>query len=202
MDEAGAMKYCELMREVKNRVYSINLVLDGKCTLGFIPVNAEFVYLQFRKILELIAFGSLVANFKTYSRVRSDYSRDWKATRFLKNIEQINKEFYPDPVEHRQLEGQLPYRNFEAFEGDYLTMEEFKVLYDVCGGFMHSENPYGDTHKYAELLEEAPAWLKKIVNLLNLHIVNFVDGTGCLIQMGDNDMQVSFAIFGPAIHTS
>lgn len=199
MDEAGTKKYCEIMTEVKNRVFSINLVLDGNCTLGFVPINAETVYLQFRKILELVAFGSLVANFNIYSKTRKDYSREWKATRFLKNIEEVNKDFYPDPVEHKQLEGGLPYRNFVEFHGDYLTKDDFKNLYDICGGFMHSENPYSDTHSYAELLEQAPTWLRKIVNLLNLHIVNFVDGTGCLVLMGDNDTPVSTASFGPVM---
>ena len=48
---------------------------------------------------------------------------------------------------------------------------------------MHSENPYGDTHSYMDLLQQAPTWLMKITNLLNAHHIRLVDGESWLILM-------------------
>ncbi|UZE84665.1 hypothetical protein [Pseudomonas viciae] len=138
-----------------------------------------------------------MANFKVYSSARKDHLSEWHASRFLRKIEALNPAFYPEPM--AQKEGYLPYTNLDLFTGNYLTRSEFETLYDICGGFMHSENPYGDPHRYEELLQQSYGWLEKIVNLLNLHIVTFADGEeGCLILMGGGE-EVSFATFGPPV---
>ncbi len=54
--------------------------------MGFLPINVESLYLQFRKTLELIAFGSLIANREKYSEARAEYASDWNAKRVLKLV--------------------------------------------------------------------------------------------------------------------
>ncbi len=55
--------YLNLMQEVKNRIHSIlDICIYHKRTTSFKQTNTEFCYLQLRKVLELIAFGSIVMN--------------------------------------------------------------------------------------------------------------------------------------------
>ena len=54
--------------------------------------------LQIRKILELIAFASLVANKNVYTAVFSKVSKAWNAGDLLKELEQVNPDFYPVPI--------------------------------------------------------------------------------------------------------
>lgn len=183
MSDSSVKQYCGLMQEIQNRVSAIRLILEENVSLGFVNINAETVYLQFRKILELIAYASLVANFKIYSAARNDHSTEWHAKRFLKKIESLNAEFYPDPLKFEKVEEAPERLNFVGLEEGFLTREQFETLYDQCGAFMHSENPYGDAHRYTDLLEQAPSWLMKITSLLNAHHIRLVDGESWLILM-------------------
>ena len=187
MSAPNADRYLELLAEAKNRMSSIERVLTGKCNLGFVPVNTEAVYLQFRKILELIAYASLVANIEIYTGARKDHSTEWHAKRFLKKIESLNPDFYPDALRYAPVHGDPDSLNYEGVGAPYLSREDFECLYDTCGALMHSENPYGTTHNYSALLEEAPIWLEKIFNLLEVHHIRLVDGSSWLMHMGGQD---------------
>lgn len=181
-----AQKYCDLMQESKYRTQVIGSLLQGKANLGFLPINVESLYLQFRKTLELIAFGSLVANKEKYSEARAEYSSDWNAKRVLKLVERLNPRFYPEPINQVPVVGERYKTDLKPVTENFLSRAEFEILYDRCGGVLHSENPYGDTYKYDELWAEGIGWATKIRNLLNCHSIHLVDENDrfFLIQMG------------------
>lgn len=181
-----AQKYCDLMQESKHRTKVIGSLLQGKTNLGFLPINVESLYLQFRKTLELIAFGSLIANREKYSEARAEYASDWNAKRVLKLVERLNPRFYPEPINQVPVIGEKYKTELKPVTENFLSRAEFEVLYDRCGGVLHSENPYGDTYKYDELWAEGLGWAVKIRNLLNCHTIHLVDDADrfFLIQMG------------------
>ena len=186
MNVEEAQKYCDLMEESKHRTKVIGALLQGKTNLGFLPINVESLYLQFRKTLELIAFGSLVANRDKYSDARAQYASDWNAKRVLKLVEQLNPKFYPQPINQVPINGKKYKTELKPVTENFLSRAEFEILYDRCGGVLHSENPYGDTYKYDELWAEGLGWAIKIRNLLNCHKIHLVDDADrfFLIQMG------------------
>lgn len=186
MKSDDAQKYCDLMLEAKNRTTVILSLLQGKTNLGFLPVNVEAVYLQFRKMLELIAFGSLIANREMYAQARQQYARDWNAKRVLNLAETLNPKFYPVAIAQVPVQGNKEYTTEFKKVKNALSREEFEELYDICGGVLHSENPYGDTYKYDKLWDRASGWIIKIIKLLNSHEVHLVGETRrfYLIQMG------------------
>ncbi len=55
-------KYCELMEEVKRRTDVVKHFLAGPQHALYRATAIECMCLQIRKILELVALGSLVAN--------------------------------------------------------------------------------------------------------------------------------------------
>lgn len=181
-----AQKYCDLMQESKHRTKVIGLLLQGKINTGFLPINVESLYLQFRKTLELIAFGSLIANREKYSEARAEYASDWNAKRVLKLVERLNPMFYPEPINQVPVTGEKYKTELKPITEGFLSRSEFEILYDRCGGVLHSENPYGDTYKYDELWAEGLGWAIKIRNLLNCHKIHLVDDAErfYLIQMG------------------
>ena len=58
-------KYIAQMEEIKRRVESIEKIVEVSTGQLYLPVVTESVYLQFRKILELIAMSSLMESKQT-----------------------------------------------------------------------------------------------------------------------------------------
>src|ERR1700681_4029713 len=98
LSDPDIAKYCDLMEEVKRRIAVIDYFMTGKGHALYIPSTVESTCLQLRKVLELIAFGSLVANAEAYTSVYSKVSKAWQAADLLKELEKVNSEFYPVPV--------------------------------------------------------------------------------------------------------
>ena len=152
----------------------------------------ESIVLQIRKILELIAVGSLVANKELYSENYKKFETHSHAKYILNDIERINSEFYPKPA--IQTRSDTPGVNWHLVTGediglDYLTRIEFENIYDKCGGLLHAENPFGSKRDYKYYLNNIPAWMKKIENLLKIHVIRLADDENhYLIHMksGDN----------------
>jgi hypothetical protein len=79
MQSADAQKYCSLMAEIKRRTLVVNNFAPGRAVAIYKATTIELVYLQFRKVLELIAMSSLLANAKALSRVQTNIQRHWNA---------------------------------------------------------------------------------------------------------------------------
>ena len=90
--------YIFCMEEIKRRINVISQFLDNKATTGQPITDIEFLYLQFRKVLEFIALSSLSANREKYEEVRNNFKTDWHAERIMEKIEKINPNFYPCPT--------------------------------------------------------------------------------------------------------
>ena len=92
-------KYCDLMEEVKLRVNVIDFFISRKVHALYPPPTLESACLQLRKILELVAFGSLVANKDAYTAVYGNFSKKWDAGDLLKELGRSQSRFfYPFPI--------------------------------------------------------------------------------------------------------
>ena len=56
--------------------------------------------MQVRKILEIVAFGSIVANEKEYLEAYNKIEKHYHAKKILRFVERINLDLYPKPVLH------------------------------------------------------------------------------------------------------
>jgi len=61
------------------RIDLIQRVLDRTTTTKEEVFDIELIFVQFRKILELIAFSTLTANREKYSIAHANFSLHWKA---------------------------------------------------------------------------------------------------------------------------
>lgn len=188
------------MEEVKKRTSVIDIFLSGSSNALYKATTIESICLQFRKILELIAMGSLVANKKAFCQTYKDFSKCWNADYIFKDIERINPKFYPNPI--IEVPSSTPGLKMDWKDkapAEYLTKEEFIKLYKKCGAIMHSGNPYGSKIDYGYYDKNIPDWRTKIINLLNTHKIHLLNDENIhLIHMQEErDNKVHHYTFAP-----
>lgn len=184
--------YADQMQEIKRRTEVINFFMNGRGHALYKPTTVESVCLQFRKVLELIAFSSLIANKQQYAAAHENFASHWNAELLLKDLARVNPGFYPKPTEERPSLTLGGKNELVDITDNYLTQEDFVKIYKKCGGMLHATNPYGSKIGYEYFEKSFPEWRDKVIRLLNCHKVHLIGQTGFwLIHMqeaGDNEI--------------
>ena len=159
-------KYLELMLEVEKRLEVLNGFISKEIGALYVQTTIESEALQLRKILELIAYSSLIAHKTAYESIRSDISKDWHASRILRKVETLNPGFYPIPTNG------IKNGNWRRVRGGFLTRKQFETLYDRCGNVLHSKNPFSKISQYSlSFHKQVPSYVSRIERLLEEHVV-------------------------------
>jgi hypothetical protein len=199
MQQPDIIKYCNLMDEIKRRTAVITAFGSGGAAAVYQATTIESVYLQFRKILELIALGSLVANKSEFSKAYGDFSKCWNAHYLLRDMERVNPDFYPRPI--IEVPSKQPHAKMEWQEkkDGFLTKDDFLKLYEKCGAIMHAGNPYGSQVDFGYYQKNIQGWLDKLIGLLNSHTIKLVNDPNIyLLHMKeDRDDKVHHYVFAP-----
>jgi hypothetical protein len=200
MDQAQD-KYRSLLIEIKRRTEVADSFIFHKAHAVYLATTVESACLQVRKILELIAFGSLVANLEEFSKQHEKFSKYWNASLMLKDMERVNPDFYPKPIIQRPCDEPGIHMKWDDRPDDYLTKEKFVKVYEKCGAILHSENPFGSKVDYNFYQSSLPVWRNEIVNLLNAHTIKLVGDINLyLFQMGSGKDNPSYNSFAPTGH--
>ena len=170
-------KYIRCMEEIKKRTEVVRSIVERELHVKYDVTTAETAALQIRKILELIALSSLVANYEKYREKRANFHKDWHAKRILETLESVNPNFFPQP-KNRHAFAQGKWKLYPV-DSDFLTRSDLVELYDRCSALLHAENPFdnGDEKRDQKkfLYQEIPTWMHKIITLLKHHTVQPVD---------------------------
>jgi len=196
MQTVDVQKYLDLMSEIKQRTSVIDAFLSGLSNAIFKATTIESTYLQYRKILELIALGSLVAQKDIFSRAYKNFAQYWNAELLIKDMERLNPLFFPEPI--NQVPSKRPgvMMDLQPRTEDFLTRDDLVKLYKKCGAIMHAGNPYGSTVDYGYYEKMAGYWRDRIVNLLSAHRIRLIgDQNLYLIQMGAPDQPPTHTVF-------
>ena len=163
------------MEEVKHRVGLVRSLLTGSVSMGYPAFATETVFLQFRKILELVAFASLTANKDVYSAAYDEFATHWNAKRMLGYLEKVNPEFYPIALEPfvTTADGM---KHFPALDDGFMTKEEFVTLYNICGKVVHARNPFSTEDPVIQIGYSVEQWISRIQKLLSVHVIALVSG--------------------------
>jgi hypothetical protein len=178
--------YCNCIERVRYHVGVADTVFGGKINTGYADLNAELIFLHFRKALEEIAFASLSANREKYSAARAGFATEWNARRMLGFVEKVNPVFYPIPIKPpREIApGQ---KHFHRIEDGYLTQDDFVTLYDGSAEVLHCRNPYAPGDSTIHVKYTADEWSRRIKALLSWHFVQLVDVQGLWVIQVPND---------------
>ena len=168
-------KYTECMEEIKKRTEVVRGFLTRECNAMYVQTTAESVALQVRKVLELIALASLVANRSEYAKLRKSFRTDWNAKGIFKTLKKANPSFYPTP--NRQVVDRETGKvnSIEDIKSGFLTEDDYLSLFDSCCDILHAENPFSAKRNAMDFLNGVPAWMEKIRRLLNHHTIQLTD---------------------------
>jgi hypothetical protein len=165
--------YVNCMEKVKQRIGVVNWAVASVHVFQQDHfIFAELIFVQFRKILELIAYSSLSANKEKYAEANAKFAEHWKAVRMLDALEKINPHFYPVPVEVTQKAGT---KLLTPITDGFLTKEEFARLYDASSDILHMRNPFSAKDPTFQIGYSVQDWVARIQRLLRLHFINLVD---------------------------
>ena len=84
----GIKRYCDLLEELKLRIEAVQSIVKKEVpavSFGHPCFVDEFIFVQIRKILEIIAFGSMASNIPLYRKEYHDYNRHWRAKKILED---------------------------------------------------------------------------------------------------------------------
>jgi hypothetical protein len=180
-------RYVELMGQLKLRLRYLEADAHRLTAAPALPTNEatllyERVCLQLRKVLELIAFSSLVANQERFAVSHPNFAGYQRAKNVLKSLRTMNPRYYP--AAKRQTirnSGQ----HFEDAEPDtWLSEEEFALLFDACSEALHVTNPYNETAT-SDLGRSIPEWIARIRALLQIHVAALNDDDIVVVFMED-----------------
>jgi hypothetical protein len=171
----GLTQYCNCMEEVKHRVGLVRSLLSGLVSMGYPAFDTETVFLQFRKILELVAFASLTANKDVYSAAYEKFATHWNAERMLRDLEKVNPDFYPIASEPYILTSD-GVKHFPRAADGFMTKEEFVTLYNTCGKLLHARNPFSPEDPVVQIGYNVEQWVSRIQKLLAVHVITLVNG--------------------------
>jgi hypothetical protein len=174
--------YHSMMLEIKIRFRSIDEIFNRKGTVTSLdPLDSEFVFLQIRKIIELIAFSAVLCDKNRYAEFRKiegeasekdhgKYEKDWNAREILKKLNNISPHFMPIPLSKPAKTGENRY-HFDRAPNVVATHSRLIEIYKSCGRFMHVPNPFGEGYlehveKHREKCRSSTAEAKRFVTYL------------------------------------
>ena len=147
MDLISPQLYRDHMVEVKRRFRAIDRILGAKKprTLSA-EFDDEFMWLQLRKIIELVAYSSVSADEQRYAALRqeqdqnADYRVDSKPAKVLKHLSQISPHFLPKSLGAMvtQADGT---KHFEQGP-EVAVLDRFLAIHDTAGQHLHAINPF------------------------------------------------------------
>lgn len=187
------------MEEIKRRIAVIHFLSAEKNTILYKATTIETICLQVRKILELIALGSLAANKKEFSKFNDKFGKMWNAKFILNDIKKVNPSYYPHPLVEKKSKDPAIKNQLDDLETGYLTPQKFVKVYEKCGAIMHADNPFGSKIDFSYYEKNIPIWVTEIMALLNNHKIKLVnDENMYLVHMKeDRDDKVYAYTFAP-----
>jgi hypothetical protein len=188
--------YLKQMGEVRDRLNAVMwLAYSEQVFKGSHDYLLESMFLQLRKVLELIAFGSLTANRAKYADAHAEFEKHWKAAKMLKALEAVNPDFYPRPAKLRKVPEKGEAARYELLKDGFLTKDDFIFLYDISSAVVHTRNPFLPASSI-EIKYDIPAWVERIRQLLRIHIMHFVDDRRWLVYAPETGKHGVYTVLG------
>jgi hypothetical protein len=182
--------YCNCMLNIRKRIALVWSLVNTSITTGQQGFDAELIFVQFRKVLELIAFSSLTANKQKYALAYANFTEHWKAKRMLDAVAKINPNFFPVPLADPEV---LPNgrKNLTPLVDRFLTKDDFEFLYDKSSAVLHERNPFSQTDPVIDIRLSAAQWASRIQRLLFFHRVDLVDESKWVVSIPrEGDVQL------------
>lgn len=143
---ASAALYKRQMTDVLRRIHAVERILGAKKPrLLDSNIDDDSMWLQIRKIVELVTFGGITADEERYAALRAedaspDYTQDWKVNKILPRLVSITPHYLPIPINagKRMKDGLVSFDEV----GPERTSAKFIEIYNRAGNYLHIANPF------------------------------------------------------------
>jgi len=170
--------YCNCMARIRDRINVVQTIISSPFILERHDPTAELIFVQFRKVLEEIAFAALSANRQKYSEVHANFSKHWRAKDMLAVLDNVNPGFFPIALAPPVLVSAGPpaQHHFEPLTDGFLTRDDFVFLYKCSSEALHTHNPYREGDQTIRIRYTVQEWVARFQRLLSWHSVTLFNG--------------------------
>lgn len=180
-------KYLEQLKEIKRREDIFKAFPYGAADAAYEEAAIEIATLQLRKILELLAFGFVLATGEKAIPPYRSFAKYKNVKEFLAQIQKLNKDYYPQPIIQQKNEKEEMHWNHPTTD-KYLTPEDFDILYDHCDRVLEPRRVGALPMSLEQCKTANLRWYNKVVRLLDAHLIHPEgDDVAYLFQMGTVD---------------
>lgn len=158
-------QYADIVKEIRERILSAEMLSDEDKNLVFI----ESTSLQIRKILELIAYLSVLAN---NEKLNHNNRKEYHAEKIINTLTEKTTIFYPfpshifPPSNNNEQPVLIPIGYQYA-----LSQDDFKKVYSKCGKILHAQHPLKSKVNIEEYVRENKITLNKLKEQLSRHTI-------------------------------
>ena len=165
MRNFSANQYSLIVKEIRERILSAEILSEDDKQLVFI----ESTSLQIRKILELIAYLSVLVN---NEKLNHKSKNEWHPEKIIKTLTEKTTIFYPfpsrvfPPSDDNKEPVLIPIGYKYA-----LSQDDFIKAYSRCGKILHAQHPLKNNLNIEEYVIENRNILNKLKELLARHTI-------------------------------
>ena len=158
-------QYADIVKEIRERILSAETLSNENKNLVFI----ESTSLQIRKILELIAYLSVLVN---NDKLNHRNKNEWHAEKIITTLTEKTTIFYPfpshifPPSDNNEQPMLIPIGYKYA-----LSQDDFIKAYNKCGKILHAQHPLKDNIDIEEYVISNKNTLNKLKELLSRHTI-------------------------------
>ena len=185
-------KYCLLMQEIKERMIYMHPIMQRRyCSdIYFSKIDLEICCLQIRKMLELMALGSLVMHKIYFNKAASIFAKAWNAKYIIRDIKRMNPCYFPRAISP-EVDG--PDNAIQDIFENVLHEDLFIKIYDKCGKVLHTPNPLGSKTDYQYYYDNLVKWADLIFNTLRNHLITFIEyESAFIIQFNEPTESITY----------
>jgi hypothetical protein len=191
--------YIALMQNIKTRIEAVQMSLQEVNSNANHPdvwKNAEFCYLQIRKICECMALAASAGHDLYLDEHTSVKSKEWHADAIFRKLTKTNKHCFPVACTVVRNEGQQHTVNRN---GDSMTIATFSEIYGQCAGRLHVGSLRNILNQTLPAFDfpEIAQWLNQLCRLLSQHMIMMPDINKVmivtLIDDQNRDVPIAFA---------
>lgn len=189
MKPTPLQNYQDLMQTIRNRFDLLDLLKANDLNSFSVNETAAF---HGRKILEGIAFSSLVAVDHGLNKIPSDTKGQWNAEKIFSRLSSKNILALPSPTAIRYPSESEKHLNtglvFDGIPDRRIDLTELKAIYQRMHKWMHEMNPY-TFNGYEIFIKENSSilWadLRRLYLFLEVHFIA-IRGSGFICVLRDS----------------
>jgi len=165
MKKFSTEQYASIVQEIRDRILSAEILSDKNDNLVFI----ESTSLQIRKILELIAYLSVLVN---NEKLNHKSKHEWHPEKIINTLTEKTTIFYPFPSHVFPPNDSNDQPILIPIGYKYaLSQKDFIKAYSKCGKILHAQHPFKDDINIQEYIIENKNILNKLKELLAKHTI-------------------------------